>query len=102
MKATPLTGVIKVKQDEYMSKDATITVRVPRELKARLARRAKLEHRSVSAQVLWELEHSVAQEEPAKPRKPALGLFAAAGLPSEEDFREVRSALWGRLGARGG
>jgi len=93
--------VIKMFQNEYMPKDATITVRVPQELKRRLARRAKLEHRSISAQVLQELERAVAQEAPGQAREPALGLFAAARLPSEEDFREVRSALWGRLGARG-
>lgn len=87
-------------QNEYMSKDATITVRVPRELKRQLARRAGLEHRSISAQVLHELERAIAREESGEARSPALGLFNAVRLPSEEDFREVRAALWGRVGAR--
>ena len=84
-----------------MSKNATITVRVPQELKLRLARRAKLEHRSISAQVLCELERAVAREELGEARRQALGLFDGARLPSDEDFREVRSALWGRAGMRG-
>ena len=83
-----------------MAKDAAITVRVPRELKRRLSLRAEREHRSISAQVQHELERAVAQEpdEPTTPREPALGLFQGARLPSEDDFREVRGALWRGLG----
>lgn len=84
-----------------MSKDATITVRVPQELKERLAQRAKSQHRSISAQVVRELEQTLVPAEPGEAREPAVGLFAAARLPAEEDFREIRSALWGRLGERG-
>jgi predicted transcriptional regulator len=88
-------------QNEYMPKDATITVRVPQELKQRLARRARREHRSISAQVLRELELAVAREAAGEAGVPALGLFKAARLPTEKDFDHVRSALWGRLGRHG-
>lgn len=82
-----------------MAKDAAITVRVPLELKRRLARRARREHRSISAQVQHELERAVAQE-PGETTacKPAVGTFNGSRVPSEEDFREVRRALWGGLG----
>jgi hypothetical protein len=85
-----------------MVKDAAITVRVPQELKRRLAQRAKREHRSISAQVLCELERAVAEEAGASGEKRALGLFRGAVLPSDDDFLAVRSALWGRLGGRDG
>lgn len=82
-----------------MTKEASITVRVPAALKSRLARRAKREHRSVSAQVLVELERAFADESAApSARASALGLFAGAALPSDEDLQEIRAALWGRLG----
>ncbi len=81
------------------TKDATITVRVPHALKQRLARRAEREHRSISAQVLRELELAVAREG-AGESVPALGLFDTARIPAAGDFDEVRATLWGRLGAR--
>jgi predicted transcriptional regulator len=96
-----LISVTNVIQNEYMPKDATITVRVPQELKQRLARRARREHRSISAQVLRELELAVAREAAGEAGVPALGLFKAARLPTEKDFDHVRSVLWGRLGTRG-
>ena len=85
-----------------MAKDAAITVRVPQELKRRLAARAKRERRSISAQVLFELERAVATEEDRPAERPALGMFEGARLPSDADIREARSALWGRLSKSGG
>lgn len=85
-----------------MAKDAIITVRVPLSLKRRLAERATREHRSLSAQVLHELENAVAREAEGPAPRPALGLFEGARIPREEDFLEVRGALVARLGGRGG
>jgi hypothetical protein len=85
-----------------MSKDAAITVRIPARLKTRLAARAKREHRSVSAQVVHELELALVEELRRPPGRRALGLFDGARLPSEADFVEVRAALWGSLGRRDG
>lgn len=84
-----------------MAKDAAITVRVPVALKRRLAERARRERRSVSAQVLHELERAVAEEPDVPPdRERALGMFTGARLPTDDDFREVRAVLWSRLARR--
>jgi hypothetical protein len=88
-----LTGMM---HNAPMLKDATITVRVPQALKRRLAERARREHRSLSAQVAYELERAVAREAGGPAVAPALGLFDGARLPSDEDFLEVREALFGR------
>jgi hypothetical protein len=88
-------------QSASMAKDAAITVRVPVVLKRRLAQRAQRERRSVSAQVVFELERAVASEPdvPADGRR-VLGMFAGARLPTDDDFLEVRAALWSRLRSR--
>ncbi len=83
-----------------MARDAAITVRLPLDLKRRLEERAELERRSISAQVVYELERAVAAER-IPGRGSAMGLFAGARLPSDEDLAEVRALLWGRLGRRG-
>jgi hypothetical protein len=82
-----------------MAKNAAITVRVPLVLKRRLEARAKRERRSISAQVQLELERAVG-EESSPARRPALGMFEGSGVPTDEDLREVRSLLFGRLGRR--
>lgn len=89
-------------QNAYMPKDAAITVRVPHRLKRSLERRARREHRSISAQVLHELERAVEREPEPTARKPAVGRLAGGRVPSDDDFVEIRSMLWGRLGRRGG
>jgi plasmid stability protein len=82
-----------------MNKDAAITVRLPADLKRRLARRAKRERRSVSAQVQIELERALALESDAASEQiAALGRYSGMRLPSEADLVEVRSMLWGGLG----
>lgn len=77
-------------------KDATITVRVPPELKRRLAERAKRERRSISAQVLFELERATLREAAGPAPISALGMFKGARIPSDSDFAEVRSLVWSR------
>lgn len=84
--------------NEYVAKDMAITVRVPAQLKRRLEQRAKREHRSISGQVLHELERAVAEDSQTEPREAALGMCVGAALPSDADLLEVRSSLWGRLG----
>jgi hypothetical protein len=84
-----------------MAKDAAITVRLPLELKRRLEDRAERERRSISAQVLYELERAV-DAEPSRGRASAVGLFAGARVPSDDDLAEVRTLLWDRLGRRNG
>lgn len=85
-----------------MTREAAITVRVPLELKRRLAARAKRERRSLSAQVLHELERATAGEPaaPAKPARSVLGMFSGRRLPTAGEIAEVRALLWRRLGDR--
>lgn len=81
-----------------MTRSAALTVRLPAALKERLEARAIAEHRSLSAQVVAELERSPdfdAEMPPARGR--FLDLYAGTAIPDETDFEEVRSQLWGRL-----
>lgn len=87
---------------EYMANDEVITVRLPGSLKRRLAERASRERRSLSAQVVHELESAVAREPEGTARKPALGLFEGARVPGEDDVAEVRAGLFGRMGFHNG
>ena len=91
-------------QNAYMSKEAALTVRVPRRLKQQLEERARREHRSVSGQVVEELARALAGEPAgiAGERLPVLGRYRGARLPSDEDFVEARTALWGGLERRRG
>lgn len=84
-----------------MSKSAAITVRLPPALKRRLEARAKSEHRSVSAQLVADLER-VSDERPtgADAKGRFLGIFAGTAVPSDRDIAEVRRLLWGKLGRR--
>jgi hypothetical protein len=97
-------------QNKVMKKDAAITVRLPLELKRKLAARARQERRSLSAQVEHELAHALGgPDEAASPAPPVrtvaasklLGRYEAAAVPSDGDIAQVRSMLWGTLGRRG-
>ncbi|HEX5069027.1 MAG TPA: hypothetical protein VFV78_02330 [Vicinamibacterales bacterium] len=87
-----------------MPNDAVVTVRIPSALKRRIEQRARRGHRSLSAQVLHDLEQSSqAAPHAESPRAGRfLGLFAGMPLPSDADIHEVRTALWGRLGELAG
>jgi hypothetical protein len=84
-----------------MAKNAALSVRLPSALKARLEARAAAEHRSLSAQVVIELEGLVDET----PRQLGgagrfLGLYAGTTVPSDADLAAVRAQLWGRLPRR--
>lgn len=81
----------------YMSKEATITARVPESLEAKLERRAARERRSLSAQITHELERALADELPAPGPGAILGRCSGGPVPTSKDFEEVPSTLWGRL-----
>lgn len=82
-----------------MRKTAAITVRLPGALKQRLEARAASEHRSLSAQVVADLEEAAREDDDeAQGAGSFLGLFAGSTLPTDEDIAEVRRLLWGRLG----
>jgi predicted transcriptional regulator len=83
---------------EDMAKTAAITIRLPDQLKRRIQARAKRERRSLSAQVLHELETIVArEEEETSSGGRFLGRYAGRRVPTDADFREVRGLLWKRL-----
>lgn len=86
-------------QNASMAKDTAITVRLPLDIRHLLEERARKGRRSLSAQVLHELDHALTSEPPPKPRRRGklLGRYAGYGVPSERDFTDVRAALWGQL-----
>lgn len=84
--------------NDDMAKDASITIRLPAALKRRLESRAEAERRSLSAQVLVDLERSLAADrEPPRAGGDFLGLFSPGRVPTDDDIEEVRRLLWGRL-----
>jgi len=92
-------GVCKLHHNAYMRKGSTITVRLPASLKRRLESRAASEHRSLSSQVVADLENVTREgSDEAGASGKFLGLFAGSRLPTDEDIAEVRRLLWGRLG----
>ena len=86
-----------------MKMNAALTVRLPLAVKQRINARAKRERRSLSAQVVCELERAT-RDEPVEPQRPGkfLGRFPGGRVPNDTDFAEVRATLWGRLGRRDG
>jgi len=85
-----------------MAKTASVTVRIPEQLKRNLEHRALREHRSLSAQIEHELTMAVASEPGpglAKAGK-LLGRFAGRKVPTEADMKEARAILWSRLANR--
>ena len=94
-----LAAVSKAKQNAYMAKTATVTVRIPESLKERLEARALREHRSLSAQIEHELSQTVAAERTPGLAKAGtlLGRFAGKKVPTGADVQQVRAALWKQL-----
>jgi hypothetical protein len=81
-----------------MRKDAALTVRLPVSLKARLVARAHAGHRSLSAQVIADLEGLAAEAVDAPSGAGRfLGLYSTTRVPSDADLAEVRARLWGGL-----
>jgi hypothetical protein len=82
-----------------MPKTASLTVRIPEALKARIEARAEREHRSVSAQVEHELVQLYLSEPDRGPGQGGrlLGRFAGRRVPTSRELREVREKLWLRL-----
>jgi hypothetical protein len=88
-----LPKVIKMMHNTYTVKNAAVTVRLSGILKRMLATRARQEHRSVSAQLVHELERAFAGQASTEKRKSPLGLFSGELVPTAKDFAEVR-AMW--------
>ncbi len=83
-----------------MPHDAILTVRLPESLKRELERRASGNRRSLSAQVLFELEAGGAAPPEESRAGKFLGSFAGAAVPTDEQFAAVRHRLWAQLRTR--
>lgn len=83
---------------EYMAKDAAITIRIPAGLKRRLEKRARRHRRSLSSQVVDDLEAVLDADQGSSGGK-FLGFYKGK-LPTDDDIKEVRLLLWGSLGKR--
>ena len=84
-----------------MKKSSAITVRLPDSLRRRIRSRAAAEHRSLSAQVVADLERIVEEQGSSSGAGRFLGLYSGTTLPTDQDLAEVRRLLWGRLGHHG-
>jgi hypothetical protein len=90
-----------------VAKHEAITVRLPLAVRRELERRARVAGRSVSSQIVHELRGLLGASHARSGRStvPALGRFIAGDgvnseIPTEGDFQDVRSRLWGSLAAR--
>jgi hypothetical protein len=82
-------------------KNEALTIRVPASLKRRLKARAASHRRSLSAQVLVDLERAPDESSRVEARGRFLGLFVGMSVPTDRDIAEVRRRLWGALGRSG-
>lgn len=88
-------------QNAYMTrKDAAVTLRLPDSLKRRFSERARRQRRSLSAQLLHDLETVLADERDETAGGRFLGLYAGSRVPTDEDIKRVHELLWGRLGVQ--
>jgi predicted transcriptional regulator len=81
-------------------KKAALTIRLPASLKGRLQARAESQPRSISAQVVADLERVADELETSSSAVGGrfLGRFAGTAMPTDDDLAEVRSLLWRRIG----
>lgn len=97
-----LDNVLNVHHYTCMKRSSAITVRLPDSLKRRLRSRAAAEHRSLSAQVVADLERIVGEAAtPSTDEGRFLGLYSGTALPTDQDIADARRLLWGQLGHDG-
>jgi len=80
-----------------MPNDSAVTVRIPASLKRRLEARARDQHRSLSAQLLHDLTAAADRGPVRSAGGRFLGLFVGTRVPTDTEFRDVRTRMWGRL-----
>ena len=95
-----IANVCDVVHNAYMTKNAAITIRIPASLKRSLEARADKQHRSLSAQVVADLETILDRSRDGEAGGKFLGLFRGTPLPNPDDIKEVRTLLWGSLASR--
>jgi hypothetical protein len=74
-----------------------MTVRIPAALKRGLEARARKGRRSLSAQVLHDLDMAVSAAVVPAPGR-FLGIHAGTRLPTDAEIDDVRARFWARLG----
>jgi hypothetical protein len=84
----------------YMNRDATITLRIPSSLKRRLEARARNLRRSLSSQVVHDLETLLMGMAQECASGKFLGLYQGSRIPTDAEIAEVRSVMWGSLVGR--
>jgi hypothetical protein len=83
-----------------MNRDAMITLRIPAPLKRRLEARARSLRRSLSSQVVHDLETLLKGMAPECAPGKFLGLYQGSRIPTDAEIAEVRSVMWGSLGRK--
>jgi plasmid stability protein len=84
-------------QSAYMAKSSAITIRLPDSLKRRLQARAEQQHRSLSSQLVHDLQAVVTESPEYQGAGRFLGLYEGSRTPRDKDIDQVRSLLWGSL-----
>ena len=84
----------------YMIRDATITLRIPAPLKRRLEARARKMRRSLSSQIVHDLETLKKGITPEGAAGKFLGLYQGSRIPTDAEIADVRSLMWGSLGGK--
>lgn len=80
-----------------MPKATAVTIRMPSTLKRKLEARAANQHRSLSAQIIADLEDVLDSVSQSGVKGRFLGLYEGTALPTDNDIGEVRGLLWGDL-----
>ncbi len=83
-----------------MIRNSTITLRLDASLKRRLAARARRMRRSLSAQVIHDLESLISGSPSEGASGKFVGLYQSSRIPTEAEIAEVRQLVWGNLGRR--
>lgn len=78
-------------QNESMTHDAAMTIRIPSSLKRRLEARAEEQHRSLSAQVVADPERSLESLSRSAVKGRFLGLYEGTAVPTDDDLRSSAS-----------
>jgi hypothetical protein len=77
--------------------DSTVMLKLPLSLKRSLKERALKMHRSLSSQIVHDLETFIEQLPPEDGRAKFMGLYEGTRVPTDAEILEVRSRMWGTL-----
>ena len=84
-------------QNAYMICNSTIMLRIPARLRRRLEVHARKLRRSLSSQVVHDLEKLMEEVPPEGSPGKFLGLYQGSRIPTDAEIAETRSVMWGSL-----